>query len=86
MHEGTFLNSLIGTLAKERSDREVAAELNRRGLLSGVKRAWDKEAVRWVRKRYGIRRQPAGRRGGHGSKSAGPTASTPCTVSPRCWA
>ncbi|MFY0563519.1 hypothetical protein ACN28E_06705 [Archangium lansingense] len=33
---------LIGTLAKERSDREVAAELNRRGLLSGVKRAWDK--------------------------------------------
>jgi hypothetical protein len=54
---------LIGTLAKERSDREVAAELNRRGLLSGVKRAWDKEAVRWVRKRYGIRRQPAGRRG-----------------------
>jgi DNA invertase Pin-like site-specific DNA recombinase len=54
---------LIGTLAKERSDREVAAELNRRGLLSGVKRAWDKEAVRWVRKRYGIRRQLAGRRG-----------------------
>ncbi|WP_245591708.1 recombinase family protein [Cystobacter fuscus] len=54
---------LIGTLAKERSDREVAAELNRRGLLSGVKRAWDKEAVRWVRKRYGIRCQPAGRRG-----------------------
>lgn len=54
---------LIGTLAKERSDREVAAELNRRGLLSGVKRAWDKEAVRWVRKRYGIRRQPAGRQG-----------------------
>ncbi|HZI03735.1 MAG TPA: recombinase family protein, partial [Archangium sp.] len=54
---------LIGTLAKERSDREVAAELNRRGLLSGVKRAWDKEAVRWVRKRYGIRRQSAGRRG-----------------------
>ncbi|WPB72629.1 recombinase family protein [Archangium violaceum] len=54
---------LIGTLAEERSDREVAAELNRRGLLSGVKRAWDKEAVRWVRKRYGIRRQPTGRRG-----------------------
>jgi len=54
---------LIGTLAKERSDREVAAELNRRGLLSGVKHAWDKEAVRWVRRRYGIRRQPAGRRG-----------------------
>lgn len=55
--------NLIGTLTKERSDREVAAELNRRGLLSGVKRAWDKEAVRWVRRRYGIRRQPAGRRG-----------------------
>jgi hypothetical protein len=54
---------LIGTLAEERSDREVAAELNRRGLLSGVKHAWDKEAVRWVRKRYGLRRQPTGRRG-----------------------
>ncbi|PTL74904.1 recombinase family protein [Vitiosangium sp. GDMCC 1.1324] len=56
---------LIGTLVEQkRTDREIAAELNRRGLLSGVKRAWDKQAVRWVRRRYGIHRQPAGRRRG----------------------
>jgi DNA invertase Pin-like site-specific DNA recombinase len=56
---------LIGTLvAQKRSDKQIAAELNQRGLLSGVKRAWDKQAVRWVRRRYGIRRQLAGRRQG----------------------
>jgi DNA invertase Pin-like site-specific DNA recombinase len=56
---------LIGTLvAQKRSDKQIAAELNQRGLLSGVKRAWDKQAVRWVRRRYGIRRQLAGRRRG----------------------
>jgi DNA invertase Pin-like site-specific DNA recombinase len=56
---------LIGTLVEQkRSDREIAAELNQRGLLSGVKRAWDKQAVRWVRRRYGIHRQPLGRRRG----------------------
>jgi hypothetical protein len=55
---------LIATLLEQkRSDREIAAELNQRGLLSGVKRAWDKGAVRWVRRRYGLRCQPAGRRG-----------------------
>ncbi|WP_146210327.1 hypothetical protein [Vitiosangium sp. GDMCC 1.1324] len=56
---------LIGTLVEQkRTDREIAAELNQRGLLSGVKRAWDKQAVRWVRRRYGIHRQPVGRRRG----------------------
>jgi hypothetical protein len=55
---------LIATLLEQkRSDREIAAELNQRGLLSGVKRAWDKGAVRWVRRRYSLRCQPAGRRG-----------------------
>jgi DNA invertase Pin-like site-specific DNA recombinase len=56
---------LIGTLVEQkRTDRQIAAELNQRGLLSGVKRAWDKQAVRWVRRRYGIHRQPVGRRRG----------------------
>lgn len=50
---------VMGTLVEQkRSGRELAAGLNQRGLLSGVKRAWDKHAVRRVRRRYGIPFEP----------------------------
>ncbi|MCY1076304.1 recombinase family protein [Archangium lansingense] len=44
--------NLIGKLQGKKSDEEIAAELNRRGLLTGHKRPWDARAVRWVRNRY----------------------------------
>jgi Resolvase, N terminal domain len=39
---------------------EIAAELNRRGLSTGVNRPWGVKAIRWVRsRRLHLRRQPA---------------------------
>lgn len=43
---------------EKKSDDEIAAELNRRGLRSGVERPWDAKAVRWVRWRHGFHRVP----------------------------
>lgn len=49
--------ALIRTrVAAKASDREIAGELNRRGLRTGATRPWDAKAVRWVRSRHGLRR------------------------------
>jgi len=43
-------------LVQQHSDAEIAAELNRRGLTTGVSRAWDVPAVRRVRYAVGLYR------------------------------
>jgi DNA invertase Pin-like site-specific DNA recombinase len=50
-------------LVQQRSDAEIAAELNRRGLTTGVSRAWDVPSVRRVRYAAGLYRpSPKSRR------------------------
>jgi MerR HTH family regulatory protein len=50
-------------LVQKRSDAEIAAELNRRGLTTGVSRAWDVPSVRRVRYAAGLYRpSPKSRR------------------------
>jgi hypothetical protein len=44
-------------VAKNKSDIEIARELNRRGLQTGVSRPWGAKSVRWVRCRHGLRRK-----------------------------
>lgn len=43
---------------EKKTDGEIAAELNRRGLRSGANHPWDEKAVSWVRWRHGLHRLP----------------------------
>jgi hypothetical protein len=43
---------------EKKNDGEIAAELNRRDLRSGVNRTWNEKAVSWVRWRHGLHRLP----------------------------
>ncbi|MFY0583590.1 zinc ribbon domain-containing protein [Cystobacter fuscus] len=77
---------LIGTLAKERSDREVAAELNRRGCSLESSAPGTRRRCAGCASATASGASPRDDEDGHDSQSAGPTASTPCRGSPRCWA
>jgi len=50
--------ALVARLAPERNDAEIADALNAEHLTTGTGRAFDVEAVRWVRFTYRIRSQP----------------------------
>jgi transposase len=55
--------TLISELCTEGwRDSEIAAELNRRGLMTGGARIWGPNSVRWVRFRHGLARREAPRR------------------------
>ena len=49
---------LVKRLGPAHRDAELSRELNRRGLLTGLRRPFDEAAVRWVRYAYGVPSPP----------------------------
>jgi DNA invertase Pin-like site-specific DNA recombinase len=52
---------LVVKLQSTTSDEQIAAELNRQGLLTGRRTPWNATAVRWLRNRYNLPPRPGGR-------------------------
>lgn len=65
----TLIRELV---AEGKRDQEIAAELNRRAIMTAVSRRWGVSSVRWVRFRHGLSRRRSGARAANPTQQADP--------------